>query len=114
MGWTNKSTAGSGGEFKRIELAEEESFEGRYVGPQDLTGVNGDFVSHEFEVEGDDSRHTISGASLNRGLADVEPGTLTRITFKGMVITKSKRTCKAYDIAVYAEDAPAAKSGKSF
>lgn len=115
MGWTTK--AATGGDFQKIELAENESFEGRYAGPREMTGVNGDFVSHEFTVDGDEEGviHNISGASLNRSLADVEPGTLTRITFLGMVITKAKRTCKNYEIGVFVEDAPvAAKSGKSF
>lgn len=109
--WVSKSAGG--GDFVKIALAEGETFEGIYSGPADMNGVNGPFVSHEFEKEGDDARYTISGASLNNGLRGVEPGTRTRLTFDGMVTTKSNRTCKAFTVEVYAEE-PAAKTGKSF
>ncbi len=107
MGWVNKD---QNTEFAKIVLAEGESFEGRYAGPRNMNGVNGPFVSHEFEVEGDEIPHSISGASLNRGLEGVEPGTLTRLTYVGEKTTKSNRTVKAYDVGIFVDDEGKAKA----
>ncbi len=110
MGWVNKNN-NADGEFERIKLSEGESFTGLYAGPRDMSGVNGAFVSHEFNKEGDTEKvYTVSGASLNRGLEGVEPGTLTRLTYIGEKTTKSNRTVKAYDVAVYADDDGKAKA----
>lgn len=108
--WIKKSGGGGDTEWVKIVLEEGETFEGRYAGPRDQNGSNGPFVSHEFEKEDDEAVYQISGASLNRGLADVEPGTTVRLTFDGIVTTKSKRTCKAYTVEVYADlPAPAGR-----
>lgn len=110
--WVSKS--GGGGEFTKIEPLEvDETFEGRYSGPRDCNGTNGPFISHEFEVEGDEAVYQISGASLNNGLKGVEPGTLTRLTFRGMKMSKNKREFKAYDVEVYAEEQAPAKARKT-